>query len=143
MPYVTDYRSEPKLSFRLEDWGTFEGIGKGYAFKQDGRFYSVLETKVGSYRGNHVHPNKQYTLLLSGKARYVLLHDGEYREVPLRVGEITEVEPRVPHIMVVEDDITTFEWWDGAGPRALQEVAHPPNRSTPYFLYIHATLNTR
>lgn len=113
MPYVTDYRSEPKLSFKLEDWGTFEGIGKGYAFKQDGRFYSVLETKVGSYRGNHVHPNKQYTLLLSGNAKYVLYDGGEYKEVPLRVGEITAVEPGVPHIMVVEDDITTFEWWDG------------------------------
>lgn len=113
VPYFTDYRSGPKLSFKLEDWGTFEGIGKGYAFKQDGRFYSVLETKVGSYRGNHVHPNKQYTLLLSGKARYVLFDGEDYKEVPLRVGEIAEVEPGVPHIMVVEDDITTFEWWDG------------------------------
>lgn len=73
----------------------------------------MLETKVGSYRGNHVHPNKQYTLLLSGKARYVLYDGIEYKEVPLRVGEIAEVEPGVPHIMVVEDDITTFEWWDG------------------------------
>ncbi len=104
---------EHKLSLNLKDWGTFEGIGKGYAFKQDEKFFSLLETKVGSYRGNHVHPNTQYTLLLSGKARYVLLEDGEYREIPLRIGEVTEVEPEVPHIMVVEEDITTFEWWDG------------------------------
>ena len=68
---------------------------------------------MGSYRGNHVHPNKQYTLLLSGRARYVLHQGGEYREVPLRVGEITEVEAGVPHIMVVEEDVTSFEWWDG------------------------------
>ncbi|MBN2335794.1 cupin domain-containing protein [Candidatus Bathyarchaeota archaeon] len=73
----------------------------------------MLETKVGSYRGNHVHPNTQYTLLLSGRARYVLYEDGEYREVPLRVGEVAKVKPGVPHVMVVEEGITTFEWWDG------------------------------
>jgi hypothetical protein len=98
---------------KLEDWGTFEGIGKGYAFNREGRFYSILETRRGSYRGNHIHPFRQYTLLVSGKAKYVLLEDGEYREVPLRVGEVATVEADVPHVMVVDEDITTFEWWDG------------------------------
>ena len=95
-----------------DDWGTFEGIGKGYAFNREGRFYSLLETRRGSYRGNHIHPNRQYTLLVSGKAKYVLYEGGGYREVPLRVGEVATVEAGVPHVMV-EEDITTFEWWDG------------------------------
>lgn len=73
----------------------------------------MLETKVGSYRGNHIHPNKQYTLLLSGKADYVLNLDGVEKTVPLRIGEVTAVDAGVPHIMVVYEDITTFEWWDG------------------------------
>lgn len=72
-----------------------------------------METKVGSYRGNHIHPNTQYTLLLSGEADYVLYKDGEYRSIPLKIGKITQVESGVPHIMVVKQDITTFEWWDG------------------------------
>lgn len=102
-----------KLSLKLDDWGTFEGIGKGYAFSRDGKFFSVLETKVGSYRGNHTHPNKQYTLLLSGRADYIILEDGVERRIPLKVGQVTSVEPGVPHIMLVHKDIITFEWWDG------------------------------
>lgn len=102
-----------KISLNLEEWGTFEGIGQGYAFKRDGKFYSVLETKVGSYRGNHIHPHKQYTLLLSGKADYVVVEDGVEKTVPLKIGEVESVEAGIPHIMVVHEDITTFEWWDG------------------------------
>ena len=101
------------LSLNLKEWGTFEGIGEGYAFVRDGKFHSVLETKVGSYRGNHIHPNKQYTLLLSGKADYILSVDGVETTIPLKIGEVTSVDAGVPHIMVVHDDITTFEWWDG------------------------------
>lgn len=102
-----------KLSLKLDDWGTFEGIGKGYAFTRNGKFFSVLETKVGSYRGNHTHPNKQYTLLLSGKADYVVLENGIETTIPLKVGSVTSVDAGVPHIMVVYEDILTFEWWDG------------------------------
>ncbi|MFH2111326.1 MAG: hypothetical protein ABIJ47_08725 [Candidatus Bathyarchaeota archaeon] len=50
---------------------------------------------------------------MSGKAKYVLYEGGGYREVPLMVGEVATVEAGVPHVMVVEEDITTFEWWDG------------------------------
>ena len=102
-----------KISLKLDDWGTFEGIGKGYSFTRDGKFFSVLETKVGSYRGNHIHPHKQYTLLLSGRADYVVLEDGIEKIIPLKVGEISTVKAGVPHIMVVNEDILTFEWWDG------------------------------
>jgi hypothetical protein len=97
----------------LEDWGTFKAVGRGYGFTQEEKFYSILETRKGSYRGNHVHPVRQYTLLLSGKASYIIYDSEKYTEIPLKVGEITTIEPKVPHIMVVEEDITTFEWWDG------------------------------
>ena len=101
------------MGLNLEDWGTFDGIGKGYAFTKEERFYSVLETKKGSYRGNHIHPNKQYTILLSGRADYVLVEDGVETTIPLVQGVTTSVDAGVPHIMVVHEDITTFEWWDG------------------------------
>ena len=102
-----------KLSLNLQEWGTFKGIGQGYSFKRDGRFYSILETKQGSYRGNHIHPNNQYTLLLSGRADYIIYEDDEEKKIPLTIGNVTVVEAGVPHIMVVHEDITTFEWWDG------------------------------
>ena len=105
--------SESKISLELNDWGTFEKIGKGYAFKEGGNFYSILETKKGSYRGNHVHPNKQYTLLLQGEAKYVLLEGDRYVEKPMTIGSVYAVEKGIPHVMVVEEDILTFEWWDG------------------------------
>ena len=107
------FKEWKKIGLNLDDWGTFEGIGKGYAFIKEGRFYSVLETKKGSYRGNHIHPNKQYTILLSGRADYVLF-DGEVEKtVPLVQGVTSSVDAGVPHIMVVHEDISTFEWWDG------------------------------
>ena len=107
------FKEWKKIGLNLDDWGTFEGIGKGYAFIKEGRFYSVLETKKGSYRGNHIHPNKQYTILLSGRADYVLI-DGEVEKtVPLVQGVTSSVDAGVPHIMVVHEDISTFEWWDG------------------------------
>lgn len=73
----------------------------------------MLETKKGAYRGNHTHPYNQYTMLLSGDATYVLYVDGEYVEKPMKQHEVVKVEAGVPHIMIVNEDITTFEWWDG------------------------------
>jgi hypothetical protein len=60
-----------------------------------------------------VHPNNQYTLLLSGKADYILVEDGVEKTIPLEIGSVAVVQAGVPHIMVVHEDITTFEWWDG------------------------------
>ena len=71
------------LNLQLNDWGTLEEIGKGYAFTKEGRFYPGLEAKAGSYWGNHIHPNKQYTLFLSGKASYVPVEDGVETTIPL------------------------------------------------------------
>jgi mannose-6-phosphate isomerase-like protein (cupin superfamily) len=96
----------------LEEWASSEAVGKAYGFKDSGKFHSILETKVGAYRGNHIHPYDQYTLLLRGRARYVL-HDGERNEVELRPGEVFVARAGVPHILVPDEDILTFEWWDG------------------------------
>jgi len=99
-------------SLNLEEWGAFEGVGRGYGFNCDGRFHSVLETKAGAYRGNHTHPYDQYTILLSGRGKY-LRFEGGIEEVPLARGRIVVVEAGVPHILVPEEDCLTFEWWDG------------------------------
>ena len=96
----------------LKDWGTFTEVGAGLGFHRDGRFYTILETKKGSYRGNHTHPVNQYTLLISGRGRYIK-KEGSLVEVPMRRGEIVKVEANVPHVMVPEEDCVTFEWWDG------------------------------
>ena len=87
-------------------------MGAGLGFHRDGRFYTILETKKGSYRGNHTHPVNQYTLLISGRGRYVK-KEGSLVEVPMCCGEVVRVEASVPHVMVPEEDCVTFEWWDG------------------------------
>ncbi len=82
-------------------------------FTQDQRFYSILETRKGAYRGNHIHPYAQYTLLISGKGRYVRQDGSVTTELPLERGKVLKVEAGIPHIMVPEEDCVTFEWWDG------------------------------
>ncbi|MBN1682637.1 hypothetical protein JW865_03695 [Candidatus Bathyarchaeota archaeon] len=101
------------MSFEVKEWGNIEKIGKGYGFNTEKKFYAILETKKGSYRGNHTHPNNQYTLLLSGDAKYIVYLNEEIIEKTLKKGEIFKVEAEIPHIMVPETDIITFEWWDG------------------------------
>ena len=96
----------------LEEWASSEEVGKAYGFIDSGKFHGILETKRGAYRGNHVHPYDQYTLLLRGRARYVL-HDGGRTETELKTGEVFVAKAGVPHILIPEEDILTFEWWDG------------------------------
>jgi hypothetical protein len=96
----------------LKEWGTFKEIGNGQAFNKDGRFYTILETKKGAYRGNHTHPVNQYTLLISGSGKYIK-NDGKMTEISMRRGEIIQMNAHIPHIMVPEEDCLTFEWWDG------------------------------
>jgi quercetin dioxygenase-like cupin family protein len=110
-PIGITHRRKPKL-INIKEWGTFTEIGAGQGFHKDGRFYTILETKKGAYRGNHTHPVNQYTLLISGKGKYVR-YDDSITEIPLVRGEIVRVEAGVPHIMVPEEDCFTFEWWDG------------------------------
>ena len=101
------------MAFRPEKWASNEKVGTAYSFKHHDKFHGILETKLGAYRGNHVHPYHQYTLLLRGKAKNILFLEGERREVELEIGKVAVVEAGVPHILVPETDIFTFEWWDG------------------------------
>ena len=100
------------MDFEIDEWASPEAVGKAFRFMHHGKFHGILETRVGAYRGNHVHPHDQYTLLLKGRAKYVL-HDGERREVDLVEGEVFVAKAGVPHILVPEEDAFTFEWWDG------------------------------
>jgi oxalate decarboxylase/phosphoglucose isomerase-like protein (cupin superfamily) len=101
------------MAFEIEEWPANEKVGKAYGFEHHGKFHGVLETKAGSYRGNHVHPNDQYTLLLKGRGRYILHEDEARREVDLVEGEVFIAKAGIPHILVPEEDCFTFEWWDG------------------------------
>jgi hypothetical protein len=65
------------------------------------------------YRGNHTHPNNQYTLLLSGETTYVFYLNEKILTKKLEKGKIFKMGAHTPHIMVPECDIVTFEWWDG------------------------------
>jgi oxalate decarboxylase/phosphoglucose isomerase-like protein (cupin superfamily) len=101
------------MAFEIEEWPANEKVGKAYGFEHHGKFHGVLETKAGSYRGNHVHPNDQYTLLLKGRGKYILHEDEARREVDLVEGEVFIAKAGIPHILVPEEDCFTFEWWDG------------------------------
>lgn len=100
------------MAVKIEEWGTFKDVGNGYSFKHEDKFYAVLETRVGAYRGNHIHPFDQYTILLSGKATYIKYEDPRI-ELPLTKGEPLVVRAGVPHVLNVAEDCLTFEWWDG------------------------------
>jgi mannose-6-phosphate isomerase-like protein (cupin superfamily) len=100
---------------KLESWGGGEAaaVGEGHKFVYEGKFYSVLFTRAGMFRGNHIHPVDQHTLLLKGKGKYVFKVDGENQEHPLVEGGILDVPAGVPHILLPEKDCLTVEWWEG------------------------------
>jgi hypothetical protein len=95
----------------IERWGGGEptAVGEGHKWVYDGRFYSVLYTRGGMFRGNHIHPVEQHTLLLKGNGKYVFKIDGENKDYVLVEGGI----PGVPHIFLPEEDSLTVEWWEG------------------------------
>ncbi|UCH56901.1 MAG: cupin domain-containing protein [Candidatus Bathyarchaeota archaeon] len=101
------------MSFEINEWPANERVGKAYGFLRNGRFHGILETRAGAYRGNHVHPVDQYTLLLEGRGKYLLYEDGRRMEVDLVQGEVFVARAGVPHILVPVVDCFTFEWWDG------------------------------
>ena len=103
------------MGFEVKKWeeGSREDVGKAYGCLYRGKFYAVLLTYAGAHRGNHIHPNKQSSILLSGKARYVKKKGDELITIPLEVGRCVEVEAGIPHILLAEEDTLTFEWWDG------------------------------
>ena len=104
---------DASMPLKIEEWASTEKVGSAYSFMHHGNFHGILQTKKGAYRGNHIHPNIQYTILLKGRAKNVLFVEGERVEVPLRIGEVAKVEAGVPHILFPETDILTFEWWTG------------------------------
>jgi len=100
----------------IQRWGGGEptAVGEGYSFTYMGKYYSVLYTRGGMFRGNHIHPHRQHTLLMDGKGMYVFKEkDGKESSHPLTVGKILDVEAGVPHIFLPEKDCLTVEWWDG------------------------------
>ena len=99
----------------IQRWGGGEptAVGEGYSWMYKGRYYSVLYTRAGMYRGNHIHPNDQHTLPLEGKGRYVFREDGKNVDYHLVKGEVLDVQAGQPHIFLPEEDCLTVEWWDG------------------------------
>ena len=76
------------------------------------------------FRGNHVHPHRQHTLLLDGRGRYIFRErDGSDSMHRLSVGRILDVEAGVPHIFLPERDCLTVEWWEG--PFVAEEYDFP------------------
>jgi hypothetical protein len=100
----------------FQRWGGGEptAVGEGYSCTYKGRYYSVLFTRAGMFRGNHIHPHRQHTLLMDGRGKYVFREkDGTESVHHLSVGNILDVEAGVPHIFLPERDCLTVEWWEG------------------------------
>jgi len=99
----------------IRRWGGGEptAVGEGYSWVYKDRYYSVLYTRAGMFRGNHIHPNDQHTLLLDGKGRYVFREGDEDVDHHLVVGEILDVPKGMPHIFLPEEDCLSVEWWEG------------------------------
>jgi oxalate decarboxylase/phosphoglucose isomerase-like protein (cupin superfamily) len=101
------------MGFKLEDWASTSKVGNGYAADINGKWCSFLETKKGAYRGNHVHPNDQYTVLLGGSAMVVKEIDGKIIEYPLTENEVHLTPKGIAHILVPLEDAILYEWWQG------------------------------
>jgi hypothetical protein len=72
-----------------------------------------LEINDGAYRGDHIHPYDQYTVLLGGSAMIVKEIDGEITEQILEKNVLYKTPKGVPHINVSLGDAILYEWWDG------------------------------
>jgi hypothetical protein len=101
------------MDFNLKEWGTTEKVGKGYAADVNGKWCSFLQTKKGAYRGDHIHTNDQYTVLLGGSAKVVKEIDGDLVEYPLHMNVVHKTPKGVPHILIALEDTILYEWWDG------------------------------
>jgi hypothetical protein len=99
----------------IQRWGGGEptAVGEGYSWVWEGSYYSVLYTRAGMFRGNHVHPCDQHTLLLKGMGRYVFREDGVNVDYRLEGGKVLDVPAGMPHIFLPEEDCLTVEWWEG------------------------------
>ena len=73
----------------------------------------MLLTYRGGFRGNHIHPHDQHTILLSGRAKYLVKKEGVIQTFELKPGDTLDVEAGIPHVLVADEEILTVEWWDG------------------------------
>lgn len=107
---------EKKYVIDFERWtgGEMEFVGEAIGFTYKGKWYSLLYTKAGMYRGNHIHTVDQVSILLDGKGKYVFKVDGRNVEHTLVKGKPLHVPAGVPHILLPEEDSLTVEWWEGA-----------------------------
>ncbi|MBN2335996.1 hypothetical protein JXL21_10600 [Candidatus Bathyarchaeota archaeon] len=99
------------LEFR--EWGTSREAGKGYGGQVGGRWCSVMETRRGAYRGDHIHSVDQYTVLLDGALMIVKQVDGVLVEQRLVRDRLYVTEAGVPHVTVALEDSVSYEWWEG------------------------------
>ncbi|MFC1804000.1 hypothetical protein ACFL0D_08575 [Thermoproteota archaeon] len=104
-----------KHVINYERWtgGEMEHVGEAIGFIYKGKWYSVLYTKAGMYRGNHIHTVDQTSILLDGKGKYVFKSNGKNVEHPLVKGKPLKVPAGVPHILLPEEESLTVEWWEG------------------------------
>jgi hypothetical protein len=105
----------------MKEWAPTElakRVGKAYAGFFGGKFYSVLLTHAGHYRGNHIHPNTQSTILLSGKAKYVQKIGDDLVAIPMEVGKQIDVEAGVPHILLAEEETLTISGGTGSSRKS-------------------------
>jgi oxalate decarboxylase/phosphoglucose isomerase-like protein (cupin superfamily) len=101
------------MELDVKEWGSRPKIGKGYASDVNGKWCSILQTKKGAYRGDHIHPYDQYTVLLDGLAMVVKQIDGDLVEFPLTVNQVHKTPKDLPHILIALEDTVLYEWWDG------------------------------
>jgi len=112
---VVDRLANKKPVIDYERWtgGEMKYVGEAIGFTYNGKWYSLLYTKAGMYRGNHVHKVDQTSILLDGRARYVLKEKGKNVDHHLTKGQTIRVPAGVPHVLLPETDILTVEWWEG------------------------------
>jgi hypothetical protein len=108
-------KTPKKRVIEYESWtgGEMEYVGEAIGFTYKGKWYSLLYTKAGMYRGNHVHKVDQTSILLDGKAKYVFKVKNKNTEHSLVKGEPIHVPAGIPHILLPETDILSVEWWEG------------------------------
>jgi len=110
----------------FQRWGGGEptAVGEGYSCTYKGMYYQVMFNRAGMFRGNHIHPHRQHTLLMEGRGKYVFREkDGTESVHRLSVGSILDVEAGIPHIFLPESDCLTVEWWEG--PFVAEEYDFP------------------
>ena len=107
--------SEPKYQIDFQRWsgGEMDAVGEAIGFTYKEKWYSLLYTKAGMFRGNHVHKNDQYSILLDGKGKYVYKINGANKKHALEKGVPFQMPANIPHILLPEEDCLTIEWWDG------------------------------